>query len=86
MGVDNGFEKVSGGIMITGDGIDAYRLMALIKALEIEIRTGMVMSRGVSALKIAQNQYGVKARRKKDAVIELKKVFNQFCEKEFYKV
>jgi len=86
MGVDNGFEKVSGGIMITGDGIDAYRLMALIKALEIEIRTGMKMNRGMSCLKIAQIQYGVKAKRKKDAVIELKKIFNQFCEQEFYKV
>lgn len=85
MNANNGFEKTpDGNIVITGDGISAYRLMALIKSLEIEVKTGMKMSRGTSPLKIAQTQYGVKSRTKKGAVEELKNIFNESYQKGFY--
>ena len=59
----------SGGMVITGDAIGAYRLTALIQAYALEINTGMKASRG-SLSWVAQG-YGVTARSKKKALREL---------------
>jgi hypothetical protein len=54
----------------TPEGIEAYRCLALYSALKLEVRTGMKMSRGISTLKILQEQYGVKSKRKDAALTE----------------
>ena len=59
----------NGNMLITGDAIGAYRLMALIQAYALEINTGMKASRG-SLSWVAQG-YGVMARSKKKALREL---------------
>lgn len=81
------FEKnESGGISITGeDDVRLFQMMSQIKALELEVRTGMKFSQG-SVLKMVQRQHGIKATRKKDAVIEMKKLFNERSGKDFYDV
>ena len=58
-----------GGMSITGEAIDAYRLMTLIQAYALEINTGMKAVRG-SLSWVAQG-YGVTARSKKKALREL---------------
>lgn len=77
-------EKSDGGTMITGDDVYAYQMMAQIKALELEVRTGMKMGRG-NLLKFCKDQYGLKSHNKKDAIVEMKNLFNQKFEVGFYK-
>lgn len=52
-----------GGTVVTGDDIQIVHLLAIIKALDIEIKTGMKMRYGVSLTKIAK-QYGATSRTK----------------------
>jgi len=68
---DDGF------IIDTPEGIALYRLLAVTSALRIEVGTGMKMSRGVSPLKIAQQEYGVTSRTKKGALAELEALRDQ---------
>ena len=82
------FEKHDdGSVMITGeDDIMSYRMLTQIKALEVEIRTGMRMSNKFNLLKGLKEEYGLKSRTKKDALIEMQKVFNQRFEQKFFDV
>lgn len=82
------FEKIGDtGYMITGeDDIQSYRMMTQIKALELEVRTGMRMSNKFNLLKGLKQEYGLKSTKKKDAIVEMKRIFNQRFEKEFYEV
>lgn len=66
------------GTMITGPAIDAFRLATLIRSLEFEVRTGMKMTR-ISALKVAQRDYGVAAKTKAGAIAELKQKYPDFA-------
>lgn len=50
----------NGAIICTGDGVDIFRMVALQKALALEVRTGMKMSRGLSAFAAAKRDYGLK--------------------------
>lgn len=82
------FEKHDdGSIMITGeDDIMSARMLTQIKALEVEIRTGMRMSNRFNLLKGLKEEYGLKSRTKKDALVEMQKVFNQRFEKKLFDV
>lgn len=77
------FEKIGNdGYVITGkDDIDAYRMLTQIKALELEVRTGMRMSNKFNVLKSLREEYGLKSTKKKDAVVEMKNLFHQRFEK-----
>lgn len=80
------FEQFDGGVIITGDDTQKYAMMTQIKALELEVKTGMVMSRGIPLLKHLKGMYGLQSRSKKDAVVEMKKLFNDSFDVEFYKI
>lgn len=73
------FEKHDdGSIMITGeDDIQAYRMLSQIKALEVEVRTGMRMSSKFNLLKSLREEYSLNSRKKVDAIEELKNLFHQ---------
>jgi len=77
------FEKIGDtGYMITGeDDINAYRMLTQIKALELEVRTGMRMSNKFNLLKGLKEEYGLTSRKKVDAIAELKNLFHQKYEK-----
>jgi uncharacterized protein (DUF342 family) len=77
------FEKIGEtGFMVTGeDDVMAYRMLSQIKALELEVRTGMRMSNKFNLLKGLKEEYGLKSTRKKDAIVELKNLFHQKYEK-----
>lgn len=60
-------------VLNTPEQIKAFQLHATIKALELEIKTGLRHSRG-SVLKAAQQNFGVRAKTKKAALKELKKM------------
>lgn len=80
-------EQHDGGTMITGeDDIQSYRMLTQIKALEVEIRTGMRMSNKFNLLKGLKEEYGLKSKTKKDALVEMQKVFNQRFEKKLFDV
>jgi len=57
-------------VLDTPEQIAAYQALATLGALRVEAHTGLRHSRG-SVLKIAQERYGVTARTKAAAVIEL---------------
>jgi len=46
----------NGGYMITGNDIQVFDLIRIQKALSLEVKTGMKMSRGVSMVKVAQDR------------------------------
>jgi len=77
------FEKIGEtGFMITGeDDVMAYRMLTQIKALELEVRTGMRMSNKFNLLKGLKEEYGLTSRKKVDAIAELKNLFHQKYEK-----
>jgi hypothetical protein len=77
------FEKIGEtGYMITGeDDINAYRMLTQIKALELEVRTGMRMSNKFNLLKGLKEEYGLTSRKKVDAIAEMKNLFHQKYEK-----
>jgi hypothetical protein len=59
-------------IIIEGtQAINQYRMLAAVKMLELEAKTGMINSRG-SVLKMVQREYGIKARTKSAAAVELR--------------
>jgi hypothetical protein len=82
------FEKIGNdGFVVTGeDDVQSYRMMTQIKALELEVRTGLRMSNKFNLLKSLKEEYGLKSTKKKDAVVEMKRIFNQRFEKNFYQV
>jgi len=80
------FEKTNDGVVVTGDDTQKYAMMTQIKALEIEVKTGMTMSSRVFLLKYLRQTYGLQSRTKKDAIVEMKKLFNDRFDVEFYQV
>jgi hypothetical protein len=80
------FEKTNDGVVVTGDDTQKYAMMTQIKALEIEVKTGMTMSSRVFLLKYLRQAYGLQSRTKKDAIVEMKKLFNDRFGVEFYQV
>jgi hypothetical protein len=81
-------EKIGNdGFVVTGeDDIQSFRMMTQIRALDLEVRTGLRMSNKFNLLKALKQEYGLKSTKKKDAVLEMKKIFNQRFEKKFYEV
>lgn len=81
-------EKIGNdGFVVTGeDDIQSLRMMTQIRALDLEVRTGLRMSNKFNLLKALKQEYGLKSTKKKDAIIEMKKIFNQRFEKKFYEV
>ena len=58
---DSGIEIIeSGAIIITGDGIDAYQNLTIYHGLQLEVRTGLRMSRSISAHQAAKRKFGLK--------------------------
>lgn len=80
------FEKTNDGVIVTGDDTQKYAMMTQIKALEIEVKTGMTMSSRVFLLKYLRQTYGLQSRTKRDAILEMKKLFNDRFDVEFYQV
>lgn len=75
------------GYVITGeDDIMSYRMLTQIRALELEVRTGMKMSNKFNVLKSLREEYGLNSRKKADAVVEMKRIFNQRFERKFFDV
>jgi len=67
-------ENANGSFMITGKGIDIYKLLALRSALSLECE-GISIRRGFSAFAIVKKEYGLKGNKKKvfeqfDAIVE----------------
>jgi hypothetical protein len=60
-----------GFIIDTPEGIAFYRLCVHLYRLRVEVATGMRASGGVSTLESAQRLYGVTARTKAGAIVEL---------------
>jgi len=58
------------------ENVRAFAFMMTLRALEMEVDTGMKMSR-VSALKAAQTNYGVKAKTKKGAIREMRAMLEE---------
>jgi hypothetical protein len=69
-------ESHEGGMTITGEHIEIYRLLSLIKMLDMEIRTGMKMRHGVSLTTIAK-QYGATSRTKQGCRDYLANLYHQ---------
>lgn len=63
-----------GHTVVTGEHVDVYRLLLLIKAFDLEIKTGIKMARG-AALTITAQQYGVHARTKKQCREQLANIY-----------
>lgn len=80
-------EKIgNAGFMITGeDDILAYRMLTQIKALELEVRTGLRMSNRFNLLKSLREEHGLKSRKKVDAIVEMKELFVQRFGKDPFK-
>ena len=55
-------------VIDTPEGIEHYRMCALISGLRLEIKTGIKYARGVSLIKVAQ-QYGCTKNTKKGALV-----------------
>lgn len=53
-------------IMLTGDQILAFRQMALLRAMEFEVKTGMMVTSRAKAnpFKIVREEFGIKERKK----------------------
>lgn len=66
----------AGGTMVTGEDIDVLRFMMGLRAVAMEVATGMKPTRGFSALAFAA-EYGVKARTKKAALEGLVEVMKK---------
>jgi len=80
------FEKEDGAMVVTGeDSILAMQMMSQIKFLELEEKTGIVVSRGRSLLASCKEQHGLKSRSKKAAIVEMKELFNERFDR-FYDV
>lgn len=63
----------AGMICDTPEAIERFRMIAVLKALELEVRVpGMKTFSRASVLAAAQRLYGVKARRKAAAALELR--------------
>jgi len=65
----------TGMVCLTGEAIDRYRLVTLISSYALEINTGMRATR-IPLSRVAV-QYGVTARNKKKALVELMKVYEE---------
>lgn len=80
-------EKIgNAGYMITGeDDILAYRMLTQIKALELEVRTGLRMSNRFNLLKSLREEHDLKSRKKVDAIVEMKELFVQRFGKDPFK-
>lgn len=61
----------SGSMMITGEHVEVYRLLAIQSMLALEINTGMKMSRGGSPMAVANSITGSTKRNKKAALVAL---------------
>lgn len=59
-------ETTAGGMSITGDHIEMFRFMTVMRGMALDIR-GIKPTRGFSSIKLAA-QYGIKARTKKQAL------------------
>lgn len=55
-----------------------FAFMMTLKALEMEVQTGMRASR-MNALRAAQNNFGVKAKTKKGAIKEMRAMQDQYA-------
>ena len=63
--------------------IRLFSLTTLIRAMDLEIRTGMKMSRGQSTLQIAKRNYNIKSKTKIKAVDELRELYDQLTREYF---
>jgi len=62
--------------VITGDDIQRYRLLVLIRALELEITTGFKMARNQNTYQTAK-EYGVDERNKTKRLAALKALIKE---------
>lgn len=69
-----------GSMLITGSDIEVYRLLSIVHALALEIRTGMVMSRGRSTMKAAAAACGSTKRTKLGVLRDLVAYMEQATE------
>ena len=64
-------------VIDTPQGMERFRMAALICALQIEVKTGMKMSRGISGLKIAKVQFGCPKNTKAGALAWLEEQYEE---------
>lgn len=62
----------TGGMLITGEHVNVYRLLTLKQAMSFNIKTGMNLTR-INPFPIVRREFGISARNKQD-------VYDQFCE------
>lgn len=58
-------------VIDTPEGISHFQMARCIAGLKIEVNTGMKMSRGVSMLRVVQDQFSIQAKTKKKALEEM---------------
>lgn len=75
----------NGGVMITGESdIRKARDLTLLKGLELEIRSGMQLSRGRSCSQIIKKEHGLsKGMRKKTLLVKFKEILREKHGEEF---
>lgn len=61
-------------VIDTKEGIEAFAMLQVIGALSLEVN-GMSFSNKGSVLKLAQQRYGIKSRRKALALVELRELY-----------
>ena len=66
----------NGATVITGDHIHAYRLLLLLRSMEFEVQTGIMMTSRSKAnpFKIVRQEFGIKARKKDQVASEFRKI------------
>lgn len=68
-------ETTSAGTTITGEHIDLYRFLMIMRGMAMDVR-GLKPTRGFSTLKLAA-EYGVKAKTKKQALAGMVELMKQ---------
>lgn len=71
-------------IIDTPEGIAHWQMARMIAAIKLEVTTGMKATRG-SVLRAVESQYGIKARTKKKALEEMKKLYRETYGREYGK-
>lgn len=69
-------EVTNGGTVITGEHIHLFRLKTLLRAMELEVKTGMKMCR-VNPFNIVRSEFGIKARKKADVLAQFSALLSE---------
>ncbi len=64
-------------VVSSPEGIACLRLATIIRAYEMEVGTGLKLTRNVPTVKSLRQQYGITATTKKQAIVQLRELLSQ---------